>query len=278
MIKLELKRVFINKKMVNILILAFIITVCSSFCYLKDYIFFNYNAPDLQSAELQESAKKMVHSALNKYDVWLSSLNWYICMMPVISALPCALTYREDIESNMISNIDCRIKHSKYISSKIITNAISGGIIVTIPIIISFIISNIFFGGTLEDFSTTKGFGGSFNSVFINNYYKYILIHLGIEFLCGFSYSTIALAVSSKVKNSMAIILSPFLYWAGGSVIISFFNLPINVPTDINQFYMCEKLTLSEILVHLAFIFVAASATFIYYTRKDDIYEKRDII
>ena len=260
--------------MLYILILGIIIIACSSISELHGYIFFNYDAPDLQTPELQAGAREMVKQSLNKYDIWLSGFNWYIFFMPIISALPFALTYREDIKNNMIFNINTRIKHKKYIYSKIIINAVSGGCAVIIPMILSLIVSNIFFGGTMDDFSTYKAFGGIFNSIFKNNYYEYILIHLGIEFLFGCSYASIALAVSSKIKNSMAIILAPFLFWAGGSVIITL----LNTPMDINQFYMCKNLAMKEILIHLVSVFIVSACIFFYYTRKEEIYEKRDIL
>lgn len=277
-IKLELKRILLNKKMLYVLLLGIIVILCSSFIYLKDYIFFNYNAADLQTTELQENARKMVSQALNKYDAWLAGFDWYIFMMPIIAALPYSLTYIEDTENNMITNINSRINHSRYIGTKIIINSVSGGIAVTIPIIISLIITSLFFGGTIQDFSTYKAFGGTFNELFKNNYYVYILIHLAIEFLFGFSYATIALAVSTKIKNSMAVLLSPFLFWAGGSVIVSLIDLHISSPMEINQFYMCKNLTLQEILIQLSFIFLVSSITFIFNTRKDDIYEKRNLL
>jgi len=277
-IKSELERILLNKKMLYILILGFTVILCSSFSYLQDYIFFNYNASDLQTPELQESAKKMVSQALNKYDVWLAGFDWYIFMMPILAALPYSLTYIEDIENNMITNINSRINHDSYIYTKIIINSVTGGIVVTIPIIISLIITSLFFGGTIQDFSTYKAFGGTFNELFNNNYYLYILIHLSIQFLFGFSYATIALAVSTKIKSSMAILLSPFLFWAGGSVIVSLIHLPISTPMEINQFYMCKNLTLKEILIQLIFIFLISSIIFIFNTRKEDIYEKRNLL
>lgn len=278
MIRLELKRALLNKKMLYILILGTIVLFCSSFIYLKDYMFFNYNAADLQTPQLQESAKKMVLKALNKYDVWLAGFDWYIFMMPIISALPYSLTYIEDVENNMITNINSRINHNQYIGTKIIINAVSGGIAVTIPIIILLIITSLFFGGSIQDFSTYKIFGGIFNELFRNNYYAYMLIHLGIEFLFGFSYSTIALAVSTKIKNSMAILLSPFIFWAGGSVIVSLIHLPISAPMDINQFYLCKNLTLKDILIQLIIIFLISLIIFVFNTRKGDIYEKRNLL
>lgn len=278
MIKSEMKRILLNKKMLYIIILGVLVIFCSSFIYVQDYIFFNYNAPDLQTPELQENAKKMVSRALNKYDVWLVGFDWYIFMMPIIAALPYSLTYIEDIENNMITNINARINHSRYIYTKIIINAVSGGIVVTIPIIISLIVTSLFFGGTVQDFSTYKAFGGTFNKLFQNNYYIYILIHLSIQFLFGFSYATIALAVSTKIKNSMAILLSPFLFWAGGSVIVSLIQLPISTPMEINQFYMCKNLTFKEILIQLSFVFLISLITFIFNTRKEDIYEKRNLL
>ncbi|WP_315074787.1 hypothetical protein [uncultured Clostridium sp.] len=278
MIELELRRTLLNKKMLSILILGVIVIFFSSFIYLKDYIFFDYSAADLQTPELQQNAKEMVSQALNKYDVWLAGFSWYIFIMPIISALPHATTYIEDIENNMITNINSRINHWKYVCTKIIINAISGGVAVTIPIIMSLIITSLLFTTEIQYFSMYKAFGGIFNDLFKNRIYTYMLIHLGIEFLFGCSYATIALAVSTKIKNSMAILLAPFLFWAGGSVIVELIHLPVSAPMDINQFYVCKNLTLQEILIQLIFIFLVSSLAFIFNTRKEDIYEKRDLL
>lgn len=273
MILIELKRAIKNKKFLVAVLIGIIIASISVYLYIKEYIFFNYNAYDLQTPEAQEKAKLLVEGGLNKYSVWTSQFRLFVVTMPIISVIPFGLSYLEDSEYGIIKNIDIRIKHKKYILSKILVNGITGGIAIIIPTVVMTILVFLIFKGDIVDSFGYGTFGGPFASIYSENFQLYLFLHIIINFVFGFAYGNIGLAVSAYLKNKIAIILSPFLFWIFGSIICSFLNIIHYSTATINQFYISPMVTIHEIIIELFFIFILSSTIFYFKSRKSDIYE-----
>ncbi|MCI1969475.1 hypothetical protein [Clostridium luticellarii] len=273
MLKIELKRAILRKKFLIIIFIGILIEFLSGYNAIHKYIFFDYNASDIQSPALQATARKMVQDGLNMYSVWFKSLTLYTPLMPIIAALPYSLAYLEDVKNGMVKYIDIRINHKKYLFTKLLANGLAGGIAVSFPLIILTVIVSVFFSGSINDFFGKGGYGGVFSNLLIYNFYLYVLVHILINFIFGFAYSSIALAVSSIIKNTIAIMISPFLFWIGADLILQFFNVQSYLPTSINQFYLTPNVTLNEILVELVFITFFSSVIFILKSQKRNIYE-----
>lgn len=269
----ELKRAFKNKKFLIIILLGVLVHLISGFDQIKDYIFFDYSVPDLRSPAAQEAAKKMVSNALNFYGVWFETLRFYLLAMPVLAALAYSTSYLEDIKYSMVKYIDIRIEHKKYIFSKLLVNGVVGGACVAIPTIISTLIVRVLFGGSINDFFAKGIYGGVFANLLVNSFLIYALLHFFIEFMFGFAYANIALAISTITKNKVAVLLSPVLFWIGGSAVFSLFNVTYYNPGRINQYYLNPTVTFGEIVIELLVITLISSVIFIYRTGKRKIYE-----
>lgn len=270
----ELKRVLKSKIFIVAIFIGLIISLLGIYSEAKQFIFFNYDAPDLQTPDAQEKARMMVENGLNKYSLWFSQFRIFIIAMPIISVLPFGLSFAEEKEYGIIKQIDMRINHRKYINSKIISNSIVGGIAVTLPTIITTLLVFIIFKGNIEDFYGYGAYGGPFSGILTYSFFLYILIHIAINFLFGAAYSSIGLAVSSFINNKIAIILSPFMFWITGSIICSVLNIEHYSTSLINQFYVAKNITISEIFIELLLILAVSSVIFIIKTKKEDIYEK----
>lgn len=269
----EFKRAFKSKKFFFIITIGLLIHTLSLYMEIKPYIFFDYNAYDLQTPELQASAKHMVESGLNIYPVWFSIFKIYIVAMPILSVLPFTLSYLEDKEYGIIKYIDVRINHYKYLITKIFVNGISGGIAIAFPTIIITIFIFIFFNGSIDDFYGKGMYGGAFNNLLTHSFILYIILHIFIEFIFGFAYASIALAVSAFINNKIAVMLSSFLFWIGCSIIFASLNIHSYSTERINQFYMNSTVTAQEIFVELTFFTVLSAVLFIFKSRKRKIYE-----
>lgn len=269
----EVKRAIKSKKFLVIILMGLAIHLLSGFKEIKPYIFFNYNAPDLNTPEAQATARAMVTKALNKYDVWFSTMYFYIFAMPILSAFPFSLSHLEDKEFGMIKCIDARVNHKKYLKTKVLVNGIAGGLAVALPTVISSIIVSIFFKGSINDFSGKGIDGGIFAQLVIDNFPLYIMVHIFINFMFGFAYAQIALAVSSFIKNKIAITLSPFLFWIGVSTIFSALNINHFSPMLINQFHVVPEISLGEIIIELIAITAIFAVLFMFKARKRNIYE-----
>ncbi|AYE34453.1 hypothetical protein [Clostridium septicum] len=274
MILNELKRVITSKKFIIVIFIGLLIASISVYIDIKQYIFFNYDAPDIQTPELQEKAKIMVENGLNKYSVFFSSFLMSIVTMPILSVLPFGLSYIEDKEYGIIKQIDMRINHRKYILSKLLVNGIAGGLAIIIPTIILSILIFTFLKGNITSFYGYGKIGGPFAKLLTENFGIYIMMHMFINFILGFAYANIGLAISAFIKNKIAIILSPFLFWILGSMFCSILNIYNYSPSSISQFYRSADMTVSNIFVEIIVIIVLFSTLFISKTKKGDIYEK----
>lgn len=269
----ELKRALKSKKIIIIIIIGILIHLLSLYMEIKPYIFYDFNTPDLQSPELQAKAKLLVEKGLNIYSVWFSISKIYIVAMPIISALPFALSYLEDNEYGIIKYIDVRINHKKYLIIKMFVNSIAGGLAVSVPTIIMTILIPILFKGSINDFYGKGIYGGAFAPLLTYSFFLYISLHIFIEFIFGFAYASIALAVSAFIKNKIAIMLSPFIFWLGGSILFSLLNIQAYSTESINQFYLNPMVTPEQIFIELIFITIISSILFIFKSRKRRIYE-----
>ncbi|WP_368489774.1 hypothetical protein [Clostridium sp. BJN0013] len=269
----ELKRSLKSKKFLIIIIIGLLIHFLSLYMEVKDFIFFNYNASDLQAPEIQAKARHMIEKAFNIYAVWFSIFQLYAVAMPIISALPFSLSYLEDKEYGIIKYIDVRINHRRYLITKTLANSIAGGLAVALPTIIMTIFIHIFFKGSINDFYGKGVYGGIFTSLLTYSFWLYSLLHIFIEFMFGFAYANIALAVSAFIKNKIAIMLSPFLFWISISVVFNFLNIQHYSTERINQFYMIPTVTVREIFIELTFITITSALLFIFKSGKRNIYE-----
>lgn len=268
----ELKRAIKSKKFLVIIFIGLAIHLLSGFIVIKPYIFFDYNAPDLQTPEAQIAARELVRRGLNIYDVWFGTMLFYIVAMPILSALPFSLSYLEDKEFGMIKCIDARVNHKKYLKTKVLVNGTAGGLAVALPTVICSIIVFIFFKGSINDFSGKGIDGGIFAQLVIYNFPLYIMVHIFINFMFGFAYAQIALAVSSFIKNKIAITLSPFLFWVGVSTLFDALNIRCFSPMTINQFHVIPEVSLGEIIIEIVAITAIFAVLFMFKARKKNIY------
>ncbi|EIF2088132.1 hypothetical protein QYB43_002867 [Clostridium perfringens] len=272
MIKQQLKYGLKNKKFIFVITIALVVKVYSVINEIFPYISLEGIIANITNSI--ESIPGPIDDPFNKYSLLADSLKSYILVIPILSAIPFATSYLEDIKSGEINFINIRISNIKYRISKLLSNAVIGGLAIVIPSLIYICIICIIFNGTHETSYIADLFGGMYNNLFKEHFMIYIIFHLFIEFLIGATYSTIALATSTKIKNNIAIMLSPFLFYTICSVIFSLIGVTYFSPERINQFYMIDNVSFFEVFIGLLAIFVISSSVFLYSSKKESIYEE----
>lgn len=272
MFKQELKRAFLNKKMIFLVVLSILLLVFSAYKDLKGYIFFNFNAPDIQTPEAQMEAKRMIYESLNKYNIWTSSMSIYSLFMPFLVTLCYAASYFDDVSSKFVQFVDFRMNHKKYVFIKYLVNGIMGGLSLAIPPLIYFIFLCIFGHGDIS--TASAAIGGLFDEVLHSNPLAYLCIYFTIQFLFGFTYATIALAISTLIKNKIAIILSPVVYFFIMTFVTENLNLRFMMPSNVTQFWaIAGGITRGSIFFQLIVTSIVFSIIFFAFSRKECIYE-----
>ncbi|QAA31020.1 hypothetical protein [Clostridium manihotivorum] len=269
----ELKRAILRKKFMLLIIFGMLIIIIGSIFELKEYIFFNYNASDLATAELQNSARDMVRRGFNKYAVWFSMLKYYTIAVPILASLPYSTSFLEDRKFKIMQAIDSRINHNRYIVAKFLSNGIAGGLSTALPIIIGSIMVNILFSGNIDEFYAKGAYGGIFSYLVIKNFYLYIIIHTLLLFCFGFAYSSIALAVSTKLDKNFAVMIFPLLFFIVSTIIGQVLDLKILRCTRSIEFYLNPTVGLGEIFLQVLVFILVTSVIFFVFSRKEYIYE-----
>lgn len=102
----EMKRAIINKRFIILIILGIIVHIYSLYVWDGGYIFFDYNATDINI----EAAKTVVATGINRYTFWYHSMDVYTVIMPLLACLPYSTSFMEDKKSSFINYIATRTK------------------------------------------------------------------------------------------------------------------------------------------------------------------------
>lgn len=219
--KIEFKRAVLNYRF----LLSLIIGV--SICYygLTDY--YSYNSSDFPP------------NVVNAYMGWFTAIDqgrrsFFILVAPIICILPFADSYFEDMSSGYLKNILHRTSYEKYIKVKIIVTGIIGGIALSLPTIIIFIIAinkypmklHLIYP-TSSSIPVATGFFPE--GIFANNYslqpLNYIIFCFIQIFIFGFVYSIFGMVSCSLVEKRISSLLIPFIYYMGFNMVTGFFRV-----------------------------------------------------
>ncbi|MEQ8154647.1 MAG: hypothetical protein ABRQ25_07165 [Clostridiaceae bacterium] len=272
LIKQELKKALFNKKLLFIILVGVALHAYSGYEGAKSYIYFDFNASDIQTPEAQKGAHEIVKVGLNKYNVWSHSSALYSLFMPIMVAMCYGTSYFEDIKSGFVRFIDSRVKHREYIISKYFVNGLIGGISLALPSMVYFLLLCIVLTGDIS--TATAALGGIFQKILLSNPPLYLCIYFSLEFLFGFAYSTIALAVSTFIKNKIAILLSPAIYFFVVTYITDRTKFDFMCPSNTTLFWaIAGGVTAAQIVSQLMLITVVFTIIFMVFSRKKVIYE-----
>ncbi len=226
---------------------------------------------DLQLQKVKYDVDKHIESYGNSYMAWRFSIFGYEIVCILLATSVYAYSYRIDKKSGMLKNILLRTNRKKYYLTKYIINAISGGFIVIIPVIIVTIFFMAKFG-----VSTLPTLEAYFPHGFMSSYFQthpitYILFFTAILFFIGVAYSTFAMAIAIVSKNMVSSILIPLIYWFGGSLIAGALNLYYLSPWNIYYFYADELYSFRAGVIHTLIIFILSSILIYTEVKKENI-------
>lgn len=218
-LKIELKRSLLSKAMFSIIIIGLILHIVSSFYILKGSFYlidpdFHPNTTDIEELKDiywdKEQVEESIKMTFNRYKIWYDGIWNYGIFIPLISCLPYSYSYLEDKKSGFFNLINTRVKNKNYLYSKLISNAIAGGIAVSLPTLLYGLIIIIFFKNeATRDLLINPS--GPFSELFKTNPNIYIIFFSFMEFLAGAMYATMGMAISSFINRKVITIISPLI-------------------------------------------------------------------
>ncbi|MBQ3061352.1 MAG: hypothetical protein IJD02_02815 [Lachnospiraceae bacterium] len=212
------------------------------------------------------------------YNLWFPSLLdaasiYYFYFVGIIAVLPFAASYYKDKKSGVIKNICTRIRKKTYIKAKYIATFITGGIAVTIPLIVDFLLVRLYIpydyfctDGTLMSAVTSWG------EYMLDHPYIAAVLLLFAWFLWGGVLACIALTVSAFSENYFTIQLMPFFF------MLILFYLPGFIPVKYSVVFPYFFLTIfgnSNPIIGIVISLVVATGLYVLFVTRE---AKRDIL
>lgn len=137
----------------------------------------------------------------------------YYLILPILAVLPFGSSFDSERKQRVLSNILIRITKRKYICNKAIAVFISGGLVVTIPLLMNLCVTGVFLpnlppqpaeGYLMQDI-------GFFSELYLRQPYAYFGLYLVVDFVFAGLLAVMALGVSFFSENKFIIILFPML-------------------------------------------------------------------
>lgn len=229
--KIELKRAFINTKFYIVVFVSTIFAIGSffttpGFTIAKNwFLYMNGDLDAIYMIEKCDYSDVAIEIWMPNYGASSKFYFLWLIILPLLCIIPYGITYIEDKSSGLINQYIIKIGKGKYYVSKFITLFISGGTIATLPLLINLIICSMALPFGLPVRSTQFYPVKEYN-LFSNLYYQNIVVYLMLYFLIYFVvYGLITCLALSFVyfeENKYMLLLVPFIIYFSEHVIISF--------------------------------------------------------
>ena len=210
-LKLELYRAFHNKRMVFVLLLGSII-LCSQ-------IITGIVLKITWSPQMFVKRYAYPDSVFNRW-VGLDSSSFqaplFYMILPILAAFPCGDSFFQDLNTGYIKNLYTRTEKKYYCLSKFAATFLSGGVAISIPLLLSLLITMLIVPSFPPDPSAVI-----FNifeeqmwsNIFLYHPYIYVLLYILLDFIFGGLFAILPFFFSMMINNRYVLILSPFVLY-----------------------------------------------------------------
>lgn len=263
-LKEEIRRGIKSKGMIMALLIGVIISVAHIVQYQIPAHHMNLNL---------EFDKFPMLYPLTVADTWLGGNSFniesflYFLIMPIIAVLPFGTSFFADGESGFIKGLYMRVSRKQYLYSKYIATFVTGGIAVTIPLVLNLVGAVILLPNLLPPTVLTHNgicAANVFYEVYFSHPIGYIVIFLCFDFLLAGVFACTALACSFITDYKVIVVVCPF-----------FIQLAIHVICTIlgkigysSVYFLQSGYGLMDIWVFIAYFVLGLLITFIVFTKK----------
>lgn len=266
MLKVEIKRAFINRLFLVSLIIGCIISILQVVERALPYA----SGIDLYPNQYPPS---LYNSCIGlSFSMW-SSIFYFV--FPLLAAIPYADSFLTDKKSGYLENIYTRGKKINYLISKFVAVFLSGGCVVLLPLLLNILLTALCVPAVIPDAST--GFFPIFGyATWANIYYStpivYVLLFQILTFITAGVLSCSALLFSFVVKYKYIVLITPFLLFIAityGSMLFSQGN-SFNISEWINPMQSIQALNLWAVGIELLIILSISIGIYLYVGCKRD--------
>lgn len=265
----EIKRAFLNKKMLIALLSGFIIAIWNFIEYALKY------SKVIDETITLESQKGMKIYPTSAFTTWMgaNTINIqgfvYCLIIPLLAAIPYAMSYYEDRKSGYLKNIVIRDEYREYLKAKMLSVFLTAGVVTILPMILNLMLNLMVLPGIRPEITSDRYMmraGGMMAELFYKNVYIYYAIYFLIDFVYVGVLTLSALVVSTFAKSGFIAGLTPFIISMVLYLVFGYLNKASFIPC-----YILNPAFRNNAIVILAEIILltAYAVTGFYYTEKN---------
>lgn len=216
--KIELKKAFKNKYFAIVLAIAILITMLN---VISNMTIFQQYQRELSNMKQTESfVLNPTIQAFTLYGVWIGGENntigysLFYFLLPIFAVIPYGWSLVDEMQSGYVKNIFVRTRKSDYYISKYLATFLTGGVVVTIPLIFNFIINAMFFPALLpEIIYPYYGMiqGTMWSGLFYEHPFIFEILYMILDFVFSGLIATICIGFAFWIKKRIVVIFLPFL-------------------------------------------------------------------
>jgi len=272
LIKIEFERAFKNKMFYISIIIGFVFMALHIYKYVIPY------RPSTLLDLMTQYPEKM--STVQQPGLFMNWIDVYgreysmvfHFILPILAALPYSMSIYLDVKKNYINNIAVRIEKKKYYMSKLITQFVVGGSVVTIPLAVSFIVTAMILPSIKPEACAGMYVLGN-TSLFSYIFYFYpilfIVVLLIIDFIGFGLINCIAFVLAGIADNKFIVVLAPFILYFFDFVISSAFG---KAPfSDMLTIRILRIVDLKYFIMYFILLILLSSISYFIRSRKKDI-------
>ena len=228
--KIEVKRILKNKLFWSVLLIGCLISISQYFMYVRPCVKYLTDYQNVPFGSLCPHTwyEKWIGGEYFTFQSYI-----YFLIIPIIAAVPCAITLSKDKITGYQYQLFTRGKKRNYYISKYVVSFISGGIAVLIPLLINLWLSITTLPSIIPD--PTTGTSMITNIQMMSEFYflnpnLYILIYLFVIFMYSGVFSVFVLIIGEITKNLFISILFPFMSYVFVYVMLNISGLQQYAP------------------------------------------------
>ncbi|MFE5430748.1 hypothetical protein [Peribacillus simplex] len=238
MLATEIKRVFMNKSFIMVILIG-VIAGCIGLKAYNDNVYFHRLAGN--------------EEAISAFDAWLYALgispsSLLKLILVILISIPFSDSYIYDKKSGYINFIRTRCSFNKYIYSKIIANGIAGGTAVLLIFFILLIISGFIYPFNIPNTELNYVPYGFFEDIYMNSPFMYVVIILLLGSFFGIVFATLGLSSSIYFYNRFAVTAYPFVFYVILVVLAQIFGIRFLLPIILVTPFSILGISLTEII------------------------------
>ena len=258
-LKIEIKRAFLNSKFFVALFIGFFIT---------GYHFVQYVYP------IRFTGRSVFYSWIGAATYTMQSFILFL-LLPIIVAIPFGDSLFKDQRSGYIKNVCIRTDKKMYLQAKYIATFVSGGAVFVLPLLINLLCTACVLPSLIPD---PLDFASAISPVcigyrlFFTHPYLYIFIFLAIDFIFAGLLATIAITSTEYVEYRVMTLLTPFILYFAVYSLLNILGVPLYAPVYFLNPGL-ERNNLIEFVIGLVILVVLGPGHYFIKAKKSEVYE-----